>query len=146
MALSGEPVVAPADGTATSSGGGSFLVVWFVVIVILVIAAFVVIRSLKKSSRARATTGGASPAGGQAKAVVSLDELRKQANQQLVETDDAIKTSEEELGFATAEFGDAAAAPFVQALRRGANASSERPSSCAGSSTTRRMSRPSGAS
>ncbi len=116
VALSGEPVVTPADGTATSSGGGSFLVVWFVVIVILVIAAFVVIRSLKKSSRARAAAGGASPAGGQAKAVVSLDELRKQANQQLVETDDAIKTSEEELGFATAEFGDAAAAPFVQAL------------------------------
>lgn len=115
VASSGEPVVTPADGTAPSGGGESFLIVWVVIIGVLAIAAFVVIRTLKKSSRARGA-GGASAAGGAGKAVVPLDELRKQANQQLVETDDAIKTSEEELGFATAEFGDAAAAPFVQAL------------------------------
>jgi uncharacterized membrane protein YgcG len=46
----------------------------------------------------------------------TLEQLRQRANLQLVETDDAIKTSEEELGFAAAEFGDDQAAPFRQAL------------------------------
>ncbi len=42
-----------------------------------------------------------------------LDEL---ANRILVETDDAIRDSDQELGFAQAQFGDEAAAPFVAAI------------------------------
>ncbi len=42
-----------------------------------------------------------------------LDEL---ANRILVETDDAIRDSDQELGFAQAQFGDDAAAPFVAAI------------------------------
>ena len=44
-------------------------------------------------------------------------ELEATASSTLVATDDAIKTSEQELGFAVARFGDHAAAPFSAALR-----------------------------
>jgi tetratricopeptide (TPR) repeat protein len=47
---------------------------------------------------------------------LSTDELDKRASRLLVETDDAIKTSEQEVGFATAQFGEAAAAPFAAVL------------------------------
>ncbi len=43
--------------------------------------------------------------------------LEAQADRALVETDDAIKTSDQELGFALARFGEHAAAPFSIALR-----------------------------
>ncbi len=44
-------------------------------------------------------------------------ELEAQASSALVATDDAIKTSDQELGFAVARFGDHAAAPFSAALK-----------------------------
>jgi hypothetical protein len=44
-------------------------------------------------------------------------ELEAQASHALVATDDAVKTSEQELGFATARFGEQAAAPFSAALK-----------------------------
>ena len=47
-----------------------------------------------------------------------LDELSRRAGAALVATDDAVDTSAQELGFATAEFGDEATAPFAQALER----------------------------
>ncbi|MFE7773910.1 TPM domain-containing protein [Streptomyces sp. NPDC057445] len=45
-----------------------------------------------------------------------LDELDIQARRTLVDTDDALRTSEEELGFATAQFGQAATTPFTEAV------------------------------
>jgi len=48
--------------------------------------------------------------------VESVDELARRAGSALVAADDAVKTSEQELGFARAQFGDAAAAPFTDAL------------------------------
>ncbi|WP_420000509.1 TPM domain-containing protein [Streptomyces boninensis] len=45
-----------------------------------------------------------------------LPELDSQARTLLVETDDAIRTSAEELGFASAQFGEGAAAPFNEAI------------------------------
>jgi hypothetical protein len=47
----------------------------------------------------------------------TIAELEAQASHALVETDDAIKTSEQELGFAAARFGEHAAAPFSAALK-----------------------------
>jgi tetratricopeptide (TPR) repeat protein len=44
-------------------------------------------------------------------------ELEAQASHALVATDDAVKTSEQELGFAIARFGEQAAAPFSAALK-----------------------------
>ena len=47
----------------------------------------------------------------------ATEELDAQAARALVETDDSLRTSEQELGFATARFGEQAAAPFSAALR-----------------------------
>ena len=44
------------------------------------------------------------------------EELGAQVSRALVATDDAVQTSEQELGFATARFGAATAAPFSAAL------------------------------
>ncbi len=44
-------------------------------------------------------------------------ELEAQASSALVQTDDAVRTSEQELGFAVARFGEHAAAPFSAALK-----------------------------
>jgi LPXTG-motif cell wall-anchored protein len=47
---------------------------------------------------------------------LSTDELSKRASSLLVEMDDAIKTSEQEVAFAAAQFGDETAAPFAAAV------------------------------
>ncbi|MFJ2898962.1 TPM domain-containing protein [Streptomyces sp. NPDC087218] len=47
---------------------------------------------------------------------VPLERLDARAKEALVATDDAVRTSEEELGFATAQFGEEAAAPFAAAV------------------------------
>lgn len=49
-------------------------------------------------------------------AQLPLDQLDGQARQALVATDDAVRTSQEELGFASAQFGDEAVKPFTEAL------------------------------
>lgn len=51
-----------------------------------------------------------------APATESIDDLARRAGSALVATDDAVKTSEQDLGFARAQFGDAAAAPYAEAL------------------------------
>ncbi|MGW0121377.1 TPM domain-containing protein [Streptomyces sp. NPDC003327] len=46
----------------------------------------------------------------------SLDELDGQARRALVDTDDAVRTSQEELGFASAQFGEEAVGRFTEAV------------------------------
>lgn len=45
-------------------------------------------------------------------------EMDAQARKALVDTDDAVRTSQEELGFAAAQFGEEATRPFVDTLER----------------------------
>ncbi|MGV9882602.1 hypothetical protein [Streptomyces sp. NPDC003006] len=93
----------------------------------VVVAAAVAYRRRKKRFTTRTTPGGGrgggmgagtgARAGARAgKDLTPLPELDKQARLLLVETDDAIRTSTEELGFATARFGEDAAKPFGEAL------------------------------
>ncbi|MHC3461767.1 TPM domain-containing protein [Streptomyces flavovirens] len=49
---------------------------------------------------------------------VPLAALDARAGADLVDTDDAVRTSEEELGFAVARYGEEAAAPFIEAVAR----------------------------
>ncbi len=100
------------DGDAGGGWGGSILIAVIVVIVLVVLVAFFALRGRKKAAPGARQAG---PARAEAPPI-PLAELRKQANLQLVETDDAIKTSQEELGFAVAEFGEEAAVPFRDAL------------------------------
>ncbi len=57
-----------------------------------------------------ASAPGSDPAG------LSQQQLDQRAGSLLVQLDDSIKTSEQELGFAVAQFGEAATAPFVATL------------------------------
>lgn len=100
---------AAADGLQEArSGGGGGGLVWVVVIVVAALAALVVWALVRRRRR------GAGAASG--KAQVPLEELERQAAAALVRTDDAVSTSTQELGFAKAEFGDAATGEFEQAI------------------------------
>jgi len=104
--------IAAADGLADATGGGGGIGgILFVVLLIVVAGAIVwlVIRARRKG-RASADAGPGDTA------QLSLEELSRRAASALVQTDDAIKTSEQELGFARAQFGDAATVEFENAL------------------------------
>ncbi|QHK19652.1 TPM domain-containing protein [Pseudarthrobacter psychrotolerans] len=49
-------------------------------------------------------------------ASLSIEELRRKSGSLIIEADDAIKSSEQELGFAEAQYGDAAVGNFTKAL------------------------------
>jgi hypothetical protein len=67
-------------------------------------------RALAPPAHVRAEAGPAGPP------QPSIDELRRQAGSALVQADDAVKTSEDELGFAVASYGEEATADFRTAL------------------------------
>ena len=99
------------SGTGTTSSGVPFgLIIFLIIAAIAVIVVVVLIR------RRRKKVGGAAPSG-QPVEQISLEELGHRASSALVETDDAVRTSEQELGFAKAQFGDAATVEFEQALQ-----------------------------
>ena len=100
--------------TAVSAGGGSSFVLVLVVVVLIVIVALVVWLLVRASRKAHRTPVAGT--GAQEPEAVPVEELRRRANAELIATDDAVKTSTEELGFAIAEFGEEQAAPFQKAL------------------------------
>lgn len=110
--------IAGADGyreAATGSGGGSATpwVVGGLAVVGAGAAGWWVLR------RRRSQAGGAVGPDGQPVdelAGLSIDELDKRASGALVEIDDALKTSEQELGFAQAQFGTEATTEFSELL------------------------------
>ncbi|MFC8591775.1 TPM domain-containing protein [Streptomyces atroolivaceus] len=125
--LAGDPVPAPAvtpgaadPGGGSDSGASTNLIVPVAVLVVaLAVAAFAFTRR-RRRTRTRTTPaagGWGGAAGAAAEPPVPLPELDALAKADLVDTDDAVRTSEEELGFATAQFGEKAAAPFAEAVQ-----------------------------
>ncbi|MFF1876128.1 TPM domain-containing protein, partial [Kitasatospora herbaricolor] len=111
--------VAAADGLGDAVGGsgGGTGVVWFIVIAVVVIGliVFFVLRRRSASKKARSAPGG--PAAPQNELqTMPIADLARRAGSALVQTDDAVRTSEEELGFATAQYGADAVVPFQAAL------------------------------
>lgn len=107
-------VTTAADGFESAAGpagaGGGLLTGVLGLIVVALIVGFVIwfiARSRKKRSTAQAASGDA---------VITTEELQRRAGSALVQTDDAVKTSEQELGFAKAQFGDDATVEFDAAL------------------------------
>jgi len=106
------------DGPATpvtpiNDSGGGIPILPILGGVAVVGAGVFVYSRLRRSSGAitsGATPSSADPAG------LSQKQLDQRAGSLLVQLDDSVKTSEQELGFAVAQFGEAATAPFVKAL------------------------------
>ena len=109
------PTAQPTPASQPSGGGGSFFV-WLLVVLIVVVVVGLPIWLLVRRARSRGRPLRAAAAGGAGPDALPLEELRRRANAELVETDDAVKTSTQELGFAAAQFGDEQAAPFQKAL------------------------------
>ncbi|MFJ2112457.1 TPM domain-containing protein [Streptomyces sp. NPDC087850] len=126
--LAGRAVPAPAitPGAADPGGAGDGAAVNLVLPVVVVVAAAGAATyafSRRRRRVASRTTPGAagrqgwgSPGGTGPPPLVPLPELDGRAKRLLVGTDDALRTSQEELGFVTAQFGEAAAAPFTDAV------------------------------
>ncbi|MBF4561762.1 TPM domain-containing protein [Microbacterium sp. VKM Ac-2870] len=105
--------IAGGTGAATTPGG-ALLVPILLIVVLVALAALVVWIVLRSRRRGRQTNDAS---GGSADAPQeSIDDLSRRASSALVQTDDAVKTSEQELGFARAQFGDDAAREFETAL------------------------------
>lgn len=128
--LAGSPVPTPtitpgADDPGTGSSGGTSAGDLVLPIVLVggvgAVAAYAFTRR-KRRATTRTTPGatGWGPAGAgrgePEQPPTALPELDAQAKETLVDTDDAVRTSDEELGFATAQFGEEAAAPFTEAV------------------------------
>lgn len=109
-AIAAADAIAGGSGGARGGGGLGWGWLWFLVIagaVIVVVA--IVLSRRKKAKQAEGGRAGGPP-------LPSVDELRRQAGSALVQVDDAVKTSEEELGFAVASYGEQATAEFRAAL------------------------------
>ncbi len=94
----------------STSGSGTGLLVFVLILALLVVVAGVV-----WSWRRRRASQGAQ-AGADKLAGLSTEELNRRAGTALVELDNALRGSEDELGFAQAEFGLEATDPFRAAL------------------------------
>ncbi|MFI0983073.1 TPM domain-containing protein [Streptomyces sp. NPDC021093] len=121
--LAGQPVPTPTitpgvhDPGAEDGAAGDLVLPIVAVGGAGALAAYAFSRRRKKNGRGTGATATArQPGTTPVPAPTPLPELDSRAKQALVGTDDAIRTSEEELGFATAQFGDEAARPFAEAL------------------------------
>ncbi|WP_139417576.1 TPM domain-containing protein [Agromyces laixinhei] len=101
--------IAGADAIAGDSGGSGWGFVWFIVIAAAVVVVIAVVLARRKKKKSGDAGAGQVP-------LPSIEELRRQAGSALVQVDDAVKTSEEELGFAVASYGKDATESFRAAL------------------------------
>ncbi|MFI6145078.1 TPM domain-containing protein [Streptomyces sp. NPDC051109] len=121
--LEGKPVPVPAvtpgvadpgGGAGGDGGAGDYVLPVVAVGAAGALGAYAYSRRRRKGGGGSGTTGwGAQPA---TTTALPLPELDAKARALLVETDDAIRTSNEELGFAAAQFGDAAVGTFTAAV------------------------------
>ncbi|MEU2230292.1 TPM domain-containing protein [Streptomyces vietnamensis] len=123
--LAGRPVPAPtitpgpADPGAPPDDGSSAA---DLVLPLVLVGGAGAVAAYAYTKRRRRTETRTTPRGGQGwgppkeTAPPSLDELDGEARRTLVATDDAVRTSQEELGFASAQFGEEAVRPFTEAV------------------------------
>lgn len=103
----------------TGAGGGSSAGVVLAVLLVglLAVVGWFWFRSRRRGRTTTAIGRHGTPVPGEdALAALSTDELERRAGAALVGVDDAVRTSEQELGFAQAEFGVEATREFADAL------------------------------
>jgi hypothetical protein len=106
-----DAAVAFADGLRGEGNDSGSLPLWPIVLIIVAAVGGAVIYLLVRLARRRGRGAGSVPAGQPSQA-----ELDQRAGTLLVQIDDSLRTSEQELGFAVAQFGDEATASFTAAL------------------------------
>jgi predicted nucleic acid-binding Zn-ribbon protein len=106
------------QGNVPGDGAGTAVLVGTGVVAAGGVGAYLYFRNRRKKA-AVASSASYGPQGAELDPLASLgvDELRKKSGSLLIEADDAIKTSEQELGFAQAQYGDAAIGNFTKALQ-----------------------------
>lgn len=104
----------PGQSGADSGAGMLGLVIAVVVIAIIVVVIVLIVRARQKKKRAAAAEANPDP--NDPYAGVSDDDLEQQAGSALVQADDAITSSRQELGFAVAQYGDDSTATFTQVV------------------------------
>lgn len=111
--------VAAAEALGDDGGGGlgsGFLWILLAGAGVVVVIAIVLARRRRREAGGAPPLPGGGPAASPAEPPVPVEELRRRSGSALVRADDALKTSEEELRFATAGFGEEATAGFRTAL------------------------------
>ncbi|WP_411108252.1 TPM domain-containing protein [Streptomyces sp. c-19] len=123
--LAGQPVPAPAitpgpadPGGATDEGtsGADLLLPLVLVGGAGAVGAYAYVKRRRRTETRTTPQGGQGWGAPKEPAPPSLDELDGEARRTLVATDDAVRTSQEELGFASAQFGEEAVRPFTEAV------------------------------
>ncbi|MHC6230368.1 TPM domain-containing protein [Arthrobacter sp. MMS24-T111] len=106
------------SGNVSSGDGAGAAVLVGAGVVVAGGGAYLYYRNRRKKAAAQASTGSYGPQGAELDPLASLsvEELRRKSGSLLIEADDAIKSSEQELGFAQAQYGDSAVGNFTKAL------------------------------
>ncbi|WP_258802697.1 TPM domain-containing protein [Pseudarthrobacter sp. NS4] len=107
------------SGTVPSdNGAGAAVLVGTGVVAAGGAGAYLYFRNKRKKAASQASTGSYGPQGAELDPLASLsvEELRRKSGSLLIEADDAIKSSEQELMFAQAQYGDSAVGNFTKAL------------------------------
>ncbi|WP_427171662.1 TPM domain-containing protein [Arthrobacter sp. 92] len=107
------------SGSVSSGGGaGSAVLVGTGLVAAGGVGAYLYFRNRRrKTAQASGASYGPQGADLDPLASLSVEELRRKSGSLLIEADDAIKSSEQELGFAQAQYGDSAVGNFTKALQ-----------------------------
>ncbi|MET4588932.1 TPM domain-containing protein [Arthrobacter sp. 754] len=105
------------SGNVPGDGAGASVLVGAGVVAAGGAGAYLYFRNKRKKA-AQASSASYGPQGAELDplASLSIEELRRKSGSLIIEADDAIKSSEQELGFAQAQYGDAAVGNFTKAL------------------------------
>ncbi len=111
------------SGTVPSGNAGVGVLVGVGVVAAGGAGTYLYLRNRRKKAGTKAVSASYGPQGEQLDplAGLSIPELRQKSGSLLIEADDAIKSSEQELGFAQAQYGDSAIGNFTKALEEAKN-------------------------
>ncbi|MBT2554395.1 TPM domain-containing protein [Arthrobacter sp. ISL-5] len=105
------------SGNVPSGGAGTAVLVGVGVVAAGGAGTYLYLRNRRKKAQASSASYGPQGADLDPLASLSVEDLRKKSGSLLIEADDAIKSSEQELGFAEAQYGEAAVGNFTKALQ-----------------------------